>query len=105
MLSLGGDDLHLVAGLEFLVKLNQLVVHVGGDAVVTDLRVDGVGEVERGGVLGQSDGFALRGEHFDLVAEQIIGEGVHKVDGRIIGVEQLVDPFHPFLKSAFRLVF
>ena len=105
MLCLRSDDLHLVARLELLVELYKLVVDMGGDAVVAYFRVDVVGEVEHGGVLGQGDGLAMRGEHLDLIREQVVGEGVHKVErGVALGTDQLVDALQPFVEAALSLV-
>ena len=66
----------------------QLVVHLGANALATDLRVYVEGEIQRGATGGQVAHFALWGEDHDLVAEQVQLEVVHEVDGVGAGVFQ-----------------
>jgi hypothetical protein len=57
---------------------------------VADVGVDGVGEVDRRGVLGQHDDLALGGEGVDLLGVQVDAQGRHE----LVGVGHLALPFH-----------
>ena len=71
----------MVALRELAVELGQLVVDIGRDAVVADLAVDVVGEVEHCGAFGQCDHLALRREDIDFVGKKVELEVVDKLDG------------------------
>ncbi len=64
---LAGDDLHLLAGLQAVVERHDAPVDLRATAVVADLGVHAVGEIQRRGALRQVDGMAVRGEHVDPV--------------------------------------
>jgi uncharacterized protein YejL (UPF0352 family) len=53
---LAGDDLDLLAGLQAVVERHDAPVDLGATAVVADLGVHAVGEVQRRRALGQVDG-------------------------------------------------
>ena len=86
---LAGDDLHLLAGLQAVAERHDASVDLGAAAVVADLGVHPVGEVQRRGAVGQVDGVAVRGEHVDAVRLD--------VDAQLLGqpadVAQLLVPF------------
>ena len=58
--------------------------------VLPDLGVDGVGEVDGAGVLGQDHDLALGGEGVDLLGVQVDLEGRHE----LVGVGHLALPLH-----------
>ena len=64
---LAGDDLDLLAGLQAVVERHDAPVDLGAPAVVADLGVHAVGEVQRRGALRQVDGVAVGGEDVDPV--------------------------------------
>ncbi len=86
---LAGDDFHLLAGLQAVVERHDAPVDLGSAAVMADLGVHAVGEVQRRGALGQVDGVAVRGEHIDPVGLDIDPELV----GQAADVAQLLVPF------------
>jgi len=62
---------------------------------VADLGVDGVGEVEGGGALGQDDHVPLGREHVDLVVVEValeVGHELGRIGGLGLPVEDLVQP-------------
>ena len=66
-----GDDLHRRAAFQRLRQRRQATVDAAGDAGVADIGVHRVGEVDRGGTLGQFHDAALGREDVDLVREQV----------------------------------
>ena len=88
MRSLRRQDLHDLAVLELVVERHHAAVDLGADAVVTDLGVDAIGEVDRRRVRGQVEHIALGREHVDLVLEQVDLDGVEER----LGVADLVLP-------------
>ncbi len=92
---LGGDDLDDVAVAQPVVERHQSVVDLGADGAVADIGVDPVGEVERGGPVGQVLDVALGGEDEDLVLEDVELEPLHElggVDHLALPLDQLADP-------------
>ena len=71
VLALGRDDLDDVAVLEPVVERDEPVVDLGADAAMADVGVDPVGEVERRRAGRQVLDVAARGEHEDLVLEDV----------------------------------
>src|SRR5690606_24553537 len=86
---LGGDDLHLLAGLQAVVERHDAPVDLGAPAVVADLGVHPVGEVQRRGALGQVHGVAIGGEYVDPVRLEIHAQLL----GQAADVAQLLVPF------------
>ena len=87
----GGDDLDLVAVFQLVAQRDDLAVDLGADAVVADLAVHLVGEVDRRGAARQLDQVALGGEAEDLVAVQFqlgVVEEVLRALGILQDVEQ-----------------
>ncbi len=72
----------------------QPAVDPGAGAVVADLGVDGVGEVDRRRPLRQLDHLALGSEDEHLVGEQVQSQSVEELDV-VLGVLQLQHPPHP----------
>lgn len=64
---LAGDDLHLLASLQAVVQRHDTAVDLRAAAVVADLGVHAVGEVQWRGAFGQVDGVAVGGEHINPV--------------------------------------
>ncbi len=64
---LAGDDLDLLTGLQAVVERYDAPVDLGASAVMTDLGVHAVGEIQRRGPLGQVDRMAVRREDVDPV--------------------------------------
>ena len=92
---LGGEDLDGVAREQLGVERHQAAVDPGPDAGVADLGVDGVGEVDRRGALGQGDHPALRGEDEDLVLLEVdlqVGHELGGVGGLGLPVDDAVQP-------------
>ncbi len=95
VLALGRDDLDDVAVLQPVVERDQPVVDLRPDAAVTDVGVDPVGEVERRRAGRQVLDVALRGEHEDLVLEDVELDPLDEL-GRVgdlaLPVHQLAEP-------------
>ena len=68
---LAGDDLDLVAVLQLGAQLHHAAVDLGADAAVADLRMHGIGEVDRRGAARQGDQIALGREAEHLVLEHL----------------------------------
>ena len=85
-----GGDFDDVAVAEFGAERNDAAVDLGADGGVADLGMDGVGEVDGTGVLGQDHDLALGGEGVDLLGIQVDLEGRHE----LVGVGHLALPFH-----------
>ena len=74
---------------------HQASVDAGPDAGVAHLGVDGVGEVQRCGTVGEDDHVALRGEDVDLVVLEValeVGHELGRVRGLGLPVQDLVQP-------------
>ena len=94
-LDLGGEDLAGVARAEPVVERDQPAVHPGADARVPDLGVDGVGEVDGSGALGEGDDPALGREDVDLVLVERdleVGHELGGVGGLGLPVDDAVQP-------------
>ena len=63
------------------MQRHHLAVDLRADAAVADLRVDLVREVQRRRAAGERLHLALRGEHEDLVLEQVDLQGLHELLG------------------------
>ncbi len=61
-----GEDLHRLTADQRLVEGHDAPVDAGTAAAVSDLGMDGVGEVERRRALGQLDHLGLGGQHVDM---------------------------------------
>ncbi len=93
-------DVAAVAGVETGVEGSDVVVDAGGGATVTDVGVNGVGEVDRGGAFGQVDDVAFGCEDEDAVLEDVDFHRFERVeiflgafDGEL-AVDEIFDPGH-----------
>ena len=80
LLRAGGEHLHLVAAGEFVAQGHEAMVHLGADAGVAHVGVEGIGKVERRGALGQRFELAFGGEDEDLRREEVHFHRVEKVE-------------------------
>ncbi|EXI74009.1 MAG: hypothetical protein AW07_02147 [Candidatus Accumulibacter sp. SK-11] len=90
-----GDDLDPVAIGQLGHQRHRLEIDVGGDAVVADIRVHGVRQVDRRRTARQGDDLALRREDVNLVRKQVdldMFEKVAGLVGRTLQIEQRVKP-------------
>ena len=83
-------DFDDIAVAQAVPQRDDAAVHLCGGRRVAHVGVDGVGEVDRGGVLGQHDDFALGGEGVDLLRVQVDLEGRHE----LVGVGHFALPLH-----------
>ena len=81
----GGDDLHRVAVLQLVAQRHELAVHPRAGAVVPDLGVDAVGEVDHRRARREVQHVALRREDEDLVAEEV---HLHRARGTPAGPDR-----------------
>ena len=84
---LGRNDLYLVSGLEFLAQLHQFLVHLG-DGLVTHLRVDGVGEIQGRGALGQTALFSARSKDIYICGNEVVMDDIQQFQGIHVRVHQ-----------------
>ena len=75
------DDLDDVSGAQLVAQRNHASVDLGADASVADLGVNGVGEINGGGVARQDDHLALGREGVDLFGVEIDLQGGEKLGG------------------------
>ena len=99
---LGRQHLDDVAVLERRLERHEAAVDARADAVVPDLGVDGIREVDGRAAHGQRDDRALRGEDVDLAAAHLEAQRVEEL-ARVLGlalpVEQLAQPGHVVLRG------
>ena len=92
---LAGDDLHLLAGLQAVVERHDPPVDLRAPAVVADLGVYPIGEVQRCRALGQVDGMAVRGEDIDPIRldidPQLLGQTTD-IPQLFVPLEHLTQP-------------
>ena len=90
-LAVGGDDADGVAILQHIAQPHIAPIDAGGDAVAADIGVDGEGEVEHRGALGQLQHLPLGGKDVHLLIVEIHPEVLdHLVLGQLI--PHLEDP-------------
>ena len=91
-MGLGAYDLYLVAGPKLGAKGRQATVDFGAYAGVSDLGVNGVGEVDRARALGQHDQVALWRKTEDLVLKHLeLG-----VLEEFFGIGRVIENFEEF---------
>ena len=91
----GGEDLDDVAVLELVAQRHHLAVHPGPDALVADLGVDGVGEVDGRRAAGQHLDLALRREAVHLLRVEVELQRLQelaRVLDLLLPLEQLPQP-------------
>ena len=95
-----GHDLDDVAVAQRGAQRHDAPVHLGADAGVADVGVDGVGEIDGRGVARQHDHFAARREGVDLFGVQVHLERGHE----LAGVLHVALPFHQVAQPGDPLV-
>ena len=91
----GSDDLDAVAVGQFGDQRHRLEIDVGGNAVVADVRVHRVCQVDRRRSARQGDDLALRREDVDLVRKEVhldVLEEIARLVARTLQIEQRVKP-------------
>ena len=91
----GGDDLDRVAALQLVAQRHELAVDARAGAVVPDLGVDAVGEVDHRGADGEVQQVALRREDEDLLAEEVLlhrAQELVRVGEVLLPLEHLAQP-------------
>ena len=95
---LGGDDLDDVAVAQLGIQRDQPAIDLRADALVSDVGVDAVREVERGRPAGQLLDLAFRREDVDLVLKDVGLQRIDKLLGPashvLLPVHQLAQPGH-----------
>ena len=79
--ALGGDDLDRLAVAQRRAQRHEATIDFGGDAMVADVGVHGVREVDGGRVARHAPDLAARREHVDLVGEQVELDALHEFFG------------------------
>ena len=99
-----GYDLNDVAGLQFVLERDHAVVDFRSDALVANLRVDHVGEIDRCCPLGKGFYFPTGSEYINLVREKVDAHVFHefaRIPEIFLVFDQFLDPgvhsTHPFV--------
>ena len=90
-----GDDLDRVAALQLVLERDELAVDARAGAVLADLRVDAVREVDDGRARREVEQVALRREGEDLLVEEVLLDRAHellRVLEVLLPVQQLAQP-------------
>ena len=93
-------DLDDVAVAQRVAQRHDAAVHLGADAGVAHVGVDGVGEIDGGGVARQHDHLAARREGVDLFRVQVHLQGGHE----LAGVLHVALPFHQVAQPGDALI-
>ena len=104
VLRLRGENLHLVATLQFMTQWHELMVHLGSDTVRAQEGVDAEGKVECRTARRHGLDFALGGEHKDFRGKEVELDGVEEVHG--VGlwvVKDFLDGAQPVVQFVFVL--
>ena len=97
VLVLRGEDLNPVPRLELTFQGHQLAIDLGANAAVAHFRVHGVGEIHRRGSCREVHHIALRRERENLLAGQVIAQGVQElvwIGGFLLPIQKLAHPGH-----------
>jgi hypothetical protein len=86
--ALTGDDFYLVGILELVAKEDGFAIDFGGDSMSPDFRVDFVGEIQRGGAVGEDFELAFGREDVDFILGDFGAELANEVDVWEVGVLQ-----------------
>ena len=84
----GGKHLHLVTSVETFVAAHHTGVDFSSDAVVSEVGMDGIGEIEHSAARGQCDGAATRGEDVNLFGIEGFLELLDEVEGTLVALLQ-----------------
>ena len=95
-----GHDLDDVAVVQRRAQRHDAAVHLGADAGLAHVGVNGVGEVDGRGVARQHDHLAARREGVDLLRVQVHLEGGHE----LAGVLHVALPLHQVAQPGDALV-
>ena len=93
----GSDDFDGVAGFEFGAQGHHGVVDTRGDGFVTDVGVNGVGEVYGRRSFRQGEDFAFGCQDIDFVGEQVDFDVFEEFDGVRAAGLQIEDVFEPLV--------
>jgi len=91
------DDLHHIAVLQLIAQRNNIAVHLGARALVADVGMDAVGEINGGGAFGKGLDISVRRENINVVRKQRHFEVGHEFPGildillNLQGFSQLFD--------------
>src|SRR6185369_14920955 len=85
----GGDDLDRVTALQLVLQRDELAVHARAGAVLADLRVDAVREVDDRRALREVEEVALRREREHLLGEEVLLHRAHE----LLRVLEMLLPF------------
>src|SRR5262249_59627795 len=94
-------DLNHIAVLNLVLQRNDLSVDLCAGALIADLRVNRIGEINGRGVARQLDDFPLRREGQDLFREEIELERIQK----LARVRNVLLPFRQAPQPLHRVVF
>ena len=97
----GSNDFHVVAVAQHCSRRHELAIHAGVDAVITDVGVNRIGEIDHGSALRQLLDLAIRGENVNLVREQVafeIFEELPRVARFLLNIEEVFQPLQGFLR-------
>ena len=89
------DDVDDIPAAQFGAQCDRLTVDLGGHAVITDIGVNRVGEIDWRGTAWQGQDLRLRREHIHRVGEQInldVFEKLAGVAGFVLDVDQRLQP-------------
>ena len=92
---LAGDDLDDVGRAQHRVERHETSVHLRAHAVVPDLGVHGVGEVDRRRALDERDDPALGREDVDLVLAEVELQGLEEGDRVVLFLFDVGEALHP----------
>src|SRR5690606_33763591 len=66
-----GDDFNRITAFEFSAQWRELAIDFGGDRLIADISVDGIGKIHRRCPFGQGQYLALRRENVDGIGEEV----------------------------------
>ncbi len=102
-----GHDFHAVAVAKSRAERNRLAVHARRDAVVADVGVHGVGEVDGRGPARQREDLALGREDVDLLGEEVHLDVLEEFEGVArfaLDLEQRLKPLVGLERHVLRLL-
>ena len=94
--------MHLVAAFQGVADGHVLTVHLGTHALIAQVGVDAVGEIEHGGAFGEFVHLAFGGEHVDFVGVEVHLEVVHQAYGvGLLAFQDFADAGKHFVEAGF----
>src|SRR4051794_16390130 len=91
-----------------MLQWNDLAVDLGADAFMADVRMNGVGEVERGSTVRKLFDLALRSEDENVLCKKIDFNRLKKfvrIRKIFMPLEQSIHPFDVFMRACIELAF